>query len=167
MGPVDTHVDASDELLIGALPRSALGRLALRLSVLLHHRRLDRMLAEGREPWSRADLSLRAGQLLALPSRCGVATAIGGLLDIAELGGVVCPYAFVRSEVVLKQRDLLLRIAARLRDPAPVAVAPVVVLRSLTSSRSSPAFVGGRPASGFAPAVQRCASQLGVSPGAP
>jgi hypothetical protein len=162
MSVVETDAHASDEFLIAAAPRSTLGRLGLRLRVRLRRRRLDRMLAEGRSPWSRPDLAFRASQVLALRSRRRVAAAISGLLDLAEIQRLQSIYPLVRSVVVLEEHELLTRIAARLRDPAPIPPAPVVVLRFLTSSSSSPAFVHGGPASGFGAAVRDCAAQLGV-----
>jgi hypothetical protein len=58
--------------------------------------------------------------------------------------------------VVLEQRDTLLELAARLREPAPVSVDVVATLAWLVKDESSPVFVGGNPPAGVADTAARC-----------
>jgi hypothetical protein len=62
--------------------------------------------------------------------------------------------------VVLDERDGIVEIAARLREPAPVRVAIVAGLAVLAWDRSSPVFASGRPAAGVGGTVRSCADAL-------
>jgi hypothetical protein len=141
---------------VARVPRRALTRRAVGLWAHLRRRRLDAALAAGADPWSAADLMLRASRLSSLSERREIAAALEALLALAEQDRAVSPGLRIRCAVVLEQRDTLLELAARLREPAPVSVAVVATLAWLAQDESSPAYIGGTPPAGVADTAARC-----------
>lgn len=141
---------------VARFPRRALTRRVVRLRAHVRSRRLDAALAAGVDPWSAADLMLRASRLSSLPERREIAGALEALVAHAEQDRAVSPRLQIRCPVVLEQRDTLLELAARLREPAPVSVAVVATLAWLAQNESSPVFIGGTPAAGVADTAARC-----------
>jgi hypothetical protein len=150
---------------VARFPRHVLSRQAIKLCARVRHRGLDAALAGGADPWGAADLMLRASRLSSLPRREETARALETLVSFAEHNRAVIPSsqnrAFspclrIRCGVVLEQRDTLLALAARLREPAPVSVGVVATLEWLAHDESSPVFVGGNPPAGLAGVAARC-----------
>ena len=65
------------------------------------------------------------------------------LVSLAEHQRRSSPYVSVRHKVVLAQREPLLALADRLRQPAPVAVPVVARIALLLSDPLSPVYQGG------------------------
>jgi hypothetical protein len=103
---------------------------------------------------------MRATQLVSWDLRHTIASALEGLVTIAELRRPASPYLSVRHGVVAQHREELLRIAARLRDPSPVPVHVVAQMTVLLWDGSSPAYSGGRPADGLGAVTSRCQHEL-------
>ena len=150
---------------VARFPRWVLTRHAARLRARMRRRRLDAALAVGADPWSAADLMLRASRLSSLPGRQEIAAELEALVLFAEHNRAVMPCSQprplspclrIRCGVVLDQRDRLLELAARLREPPPMAVAVVATLAWLARDEASPVYVGGNPPAGVAVAVARC-----------
>ena len=66
------------------------------------------------------------------------------------------PCLRIRCDVVLEQRDTLLELAVRLREPEPVSVAVVATLAWLAQDESSPVYVGGIPPASLAGTATSC-----------
>ena len=101
-----------------------------RLRVRLHRTRLDRELAEGRDPEACGDRALRARQLTDTVTRRRVARSLRGVVAKAERapGGLGSAAPVCRSAVVA-WREGLLGLADRLEQPRPVN--PCGVARAL------------------------------------
>ena len=150
---------------VARFPRHALTRQGVRLRARVRRRGLDAALASGADPWSAADLMLRASRLNSFAGRQETAAALEKLVSLAEHNRHVMPSSQpralspclrIRCRVVLEQRDTLRALAARLREPAPVSVAVVATLAWLAQDESSPVYVGGNPPAGLADAAARC-----------
>jgi hypothetical protein len=122
-------------------------------------------LASGVDPWSDAELVIRAAELSELQARRGLAKALEKIVTTAESPrpepAMRC--VRVRRRAVLEQRERLLMLAAHVRAPAPVAVAALARLRLLLGEASSPIYRGGAPADGLATAVHQCVAGLDPS----
>jgi hypothetical protein len=99
---------------------------------------------------------IRASRLTSLTGRREIATALEELVTFAEQNRAVSPYVRIRYGVVREERDILLELAAQLREPAPVSVTVVATLAWLALDESSPVYVGGTPPAGVAETVARC-----------
>jgi hypothetical protein len=141
---------------VARFPRRALTRSVVRLWAHVRRRRLDAALAAGADPWSAADLMSRASRLSSLSGRQEIAAALEELVALAEQDRAVSPRLRIRCPPVLEQRDTLLELAARLREPAPVNVAVVATLAWLAQDESSPVYIGGTPPAGVADTAARC-----------
>jgi hypothetical protein len=150
---------------VARFPRRATTRQIVRLRARLGRRRLDAALAAGADPWSASELMLRAARLSSFSGRLEIAAALETLVSFAEHNQAALPSSQprplapclrIRSGVVLEQRDRLLELAARLREPEPVGVAVVATLAWLVRDESSPVFAGGSPPGGVAEAAARC-----------
>ena len=117
---------------------------------------LDVALSQGADPWSAGDLMERATQLGSLSERQRIASGLLALVALAEHQRPASPYLKVRHRAVLEQRESLLALAERLRQPAPVAVAVVAQLVVLLTDSSSPVFEGGEHPDGLAEVTSRC-----------
>lgn len=152
---------------VGHLPGSMLSRATARLRSRAHRRRLDAALAQEEDPWSCGELMMRAAGLGSLRGRRKVATALVQLVAFAQQHSAGSPYLRLRHTIVLEQRAVLLALASRLREPAPVDVAIVARLAMLVWDETSPAYVGGRPPQGVAEVTARCARALDGGAGGP
>ena len=150
---------------VGALDRGVLGRHLSRVRARVHGRELDAALADGQDPWSSSELMVRASWLCSLPERRKLATALAGLVVFAEQRRPpppsASPYFRVRYDVVLEQRDALLVLAERLREPAPVEVAVVAQLALLVWDESSPVYADGKHPAGVGEVAAQCLHALG------
>ena len=150
---------------VARFPRRAPARQILRLRAAVRRRRLDAALARGADPWSSAELMVRAARLSSLAGRQETAAALEKLVLFAEHNRTVMPCSQprplspclrIRCGVVREQRDTLLELAARLRQPAPVSVTVVATLARLVKDESSPVYVGGNPPAGVSDTAARC-----------
>jgi len=103
---------------------------------------------------------LRASRLCSLKGRRELATALEQLVMLAEQNRPASSYVRIRCAAVLEQRDILLELAAQLREPAPISVAVVATLAWLALDESSPVYVGGSPPAGLAETAARCDSAV-------
>jgi hypothetical protein len=145
---------------VSGVPRSWAGRRRARIHVRLRRFQLDRALAQGVDPWSAAELMLRASRLGSLAERRRLAAGLVELVSIAEHQRRSSPYVSVRHKVVLEQREPLLALADRLRHPAPVAVPVVARIALLLSDPLSPVYQGGTQPQGLANVTARCLQSL-------
>jgi hypothetical protein len=145
---------------VALLPRGVLPRQFARIRARLRRRELDAALAEGRDPWSSSELIARAAHLGAPSERRQLATALERLVALAEHRHRMSPYVRIRRRAVLDQREPLLALATRLRDPAPIDVALLAQLALLAWDESSPVFVDGRPAAALAETTARCVQEF-------
>jgi hypothetical protein len=127
---------------VARFPRRAPTRQVVKVRAALRRRRLDAALAAGADPWSAAELMLRASRLTSLTARQEIATALQELVTLAKQHRAVSPYVRIRYRVVIEHRDILLELAAQLREPAPVSVTVVATLAWLALDESSPVYVG-------------------------
>jgi hypothetical protein len=141
---------------VARFPRRALTRRIAGLWAHVRRRRLDAALAAGADPWSGTGLMLRASRLSSFSERREIAGALEALVAHAEHDGVLSRRRRIRCPVVLEQRDTLLELAARVREPTPVSVAVLATLAWLAQNESSPAFIGGTPPPGMADTAARC-----------
>jgi len=137
---------------IARLPHSVMARQLTRLRAGLRHGKLDAALAAGQDPWSAADLMVRASALSSPAMRTRLAASLEQLVDAAELLPVS---RYIRTGTVLTHRESLLALASRLRERAPVEVAVVARLSKLAWDQASPAYQAGDPAPLFAEVIAR------------
>lgn len=145
---------------VACFPRRALARRVVALRASFRRRRLDAALASGVDPWSAPDLMDRASRLSSLSERREIASALEALVILAEQGRGVSRLLNIRCGVVLEERDTLLALATRFREPAPVGVAVVAALSWLARDDSSPVFVGGTPPAGVADTATHCSCAM-------
>jgi hypothetical protein len=114
--------------------------VALRLNVLAHRGSLDRRLAEGRRTERDAAIALRARQLTSERSRETVAHTLMRTVELAReprWRGAAAP---VDRRAVLDSAPLILGIAQRLEEHAPVDARGVAMIRELLGNGSSPIY---------------------------
>ena len=128
-----------------ARERRALHRLRLRWRVARQRTRLDRALAGGTDPRDDPALALRARQLTQPSARRAIAQAIRNILDAAEEppdawgpGGSRPP---LQRAAIHADRDGLLALADRLREPVPPQAAAMAAL--LVWDSASPIYAPG------------------------
>ena len=141
---------------IGALPRGVLGWRLARIRALARRRRLDAALARGADPWSAAELVVRAAQLASPAERRKVAVGLISLLDLAAFQRGRSSCLMVRHEVVLEHQDSLRALSERLAEPEPVDVAVVAQLELLLTDPASPVYAGGGDPRRLAEVTSRC-----------
>jgi hypothetical protein len=146
---------------VSRLPRSWTGRRRAGICARLRRSQLDGELAHGADPWSAADLMVRASRLSSLSERRKLAAGLSELVSLAEQQRTASPYIAVRHHVVLEQRESLLALAERLGQPAPVDVPVVAEVALLLSDPSSPVYQGGTDPQGLADVTVRCLKRLG------
>jgi hypothetical protein len=103
---------------------------------------------------------VRASRLSSLSERQTLAAGLLELVSVAEHKRRSSPYIGIRHHVVLEQRDSLLALAERLRQPAPVDVAVVAQIAVLLTDPSSPVYQGGKRPQGLAAVTVRCLQAL-------
>jgi hypothetical protein len=146
---------------IAHLPRMGIAWQLVRARVRLRRGRLDVALGAGADPWSSADLLVRAAQLGSTGQRRKIADALDALIALAEFGEHPSAYHRpVRCRPVLAHREVVHSLAERLRDPAPVDVTVVACVAWLVWNGNSPAFVGGVPADELTRTASACARAI-------
>jgi hypothetical protein len=145
---------------VARLPQNWAGRRRAGIRARLRRLQLDDALARGADPWSTAELMVRASRLSSLSERRTLAAGLLELVSIAERQRRSSPYVSVRHHVVLEQRDSFLALAERLGQPAPVDVAVVAQIALLLSDPSSPVYQGGQHPQRLAAVTARCLQSL-------
>ena len=145
---------------VSGVPRSWAGRWRAGIHVRLRRFQLDHALAQGVDPWSDAELMLRASRLASLAERRRLAAGLVELVSIAEHQRRSSPYVSVRHKVVLEQREPLHALADRLGQPAPVAVPVVARIALLLSDPLSPVYQGGTHPHCLGETALRCLQSL-------
>jgi hypothetical protein len=141
---------------IGPLPRGELGWRVARIRALVRRRRLDAALARGADPWSAAELVVRAAQLGTHTERRKVAAGLFSLLDLAAFQRRRSSHLMVRHELVLEHQEPLRALAERLGQLEPVDVAVVAQLELLLTDPTSPVYTGGADPRRLAEVTTRC-----------
>jgi len=115
--------------------------LGLRLSVLLHRRRLDEQLAEGCGRGVADELTLRAHQLSDPVHRAGLAGALRRIVERAERpsGGLSSTVPPCR-DAVIERREGLLGLADRLDGAASMSASAVARVELLLQDGTGPLF---------------------------
>jgi len=144
---------------ISPIPRGVSYRWA-RLRAYAQHRRLDKALAEGADPWGDGVLLARAARLGSWAERRKVAADLAHLVALATHRWPASPYHDIRHRLVLDHRDSLFAFADRLDQPAPLDIAVVAQLALLIADRHSPVYVAGRDPAGLVNLIARCAQAL-------
>ena len=109
--------------------------------------RLDRQLAAGSVPWRSPVHAARALQLTSDGYRRGLARSLERLVEQAEQprGPFKGPVVQPCREQVRAALPLMLTIAARLRDPAPVDARAIARLCALLSDGAGPCYTPSDP----------------------
>jgi hypothetical protein len=141
---------------VSLLPRSVAGRRLVSIRARRRRQQLDAVLAQGADPWSTPELTVRASRLGLLSERRKIAAGLHRLIALATRQRRTSPILAVRHEVVLEQRDSLLALAERVSQPEPVNVAVIAQLALLLSDSSSPVYAGGRGPGTLADVTTRC-----------
>ncbi len=187
LGPIEPaavpgHHDVMDRSMptrarVGRLPKGAPARTLTRLGMWRRQPELDAALARGSDPWTSAELFLRAIELGSVEERRRIAVALQELVARAESGrpgrpyrrlrrrAPATPYPSLRRREVLELRPSLLALARHIGGPAPVPVAVLARLMLLLCEGSSPVFTSGRPPHELITTVEECleAVQRGFS----
>src|SRR5207247_826399 len=132
-----------------ALPMGSrkLDRVRLRLRVARQQIKLDSALAGGADPDADAALAQRAHQVTGLSTRQAIANAIGHILDAAEepreSWGQDGSRPPLQRDDILAARELLLALAARLRQPDYMPPRPAALAALLVWDSASPMYAPG------------------------
>jgi hypothetical protein len=145
---------------VSSVPRSWAGRRRVGIRARLRRFQLDVALAHGTDPWSAADLLVRASRLSSLSERQKLSAGLLQLVSLAERRRRSSPYIGVRHRLVLEQRESFVVLAERLGQPEPVDVLVVAQVAVLLSDPSSPVYQGGKPPQELAEVTTRCLERL-------
>jgi hypothetical protein len=117
-------------------------RAASRLRAHVCARRLDRALAAGIPPDSRADLSVRAHGLIGSRERLALARALARLIADAEPSARAMRFSVpICRRKVLRSRHALLELIDRLRSDEPVDARGLAQIRLLLSDGAGPLYI--------------------------
>jgi hypothetical protein len=131
---------------VGDLARTRFRLQLAKLRASFAVERLDLDLAAGADPWCTSHHMLRAQRLGSFSHRRLVAAGVEDLVRVAEYRpGTLFTRLPIRGELIMRHRDELLALAARLRQLEPVQVDVVAQLGLLLRDGRSPIYVGGRP----------------------
>jgi hypothetical protein len=120
------------------------GRLRDRLAARLRAGALDRELARGAAPDSRAPLALRAHALIGPAARAALAHQVHRVVDHALHGGARRRSQIpTRRDEVIAAAPQLRAIAGRLLAPDPVSARGVARVRLLLSDGNGPLYFSG------------------------
>jgi hypothetical protein len=109
---------------------------------------LDRRLAAGTDPNASPELARRARQLTSSRFRAGLAASIRNLLEAAEEPPRGYTSAVpVQRHAVLRERGLLLELAADLESPDELHPRGVALIERLVTDGNSAVYVSGREGS--------------------
>ena len=111
--------------------------LAVRIRTRLGRAQLDSELANGADPASSAELTLRAEQLSSPAERARIANGLVEALGDARRGEPMTLRLRRQRAVVRDSADDVLALALRLRDDRPVAIAGVAAAARLVDDRRS------------------------------
>ena len=112
--------------------------LSTRLSTRLRRTRLDRELAQGADPTTRAELAERAEQLRSPEERARIANELVEAVGDARRNEPVTIRPRPQRAVVREAADELLALASHLRSEQPVDVRSLALTAWLAGDRSSP-----------------------------
>ena len=118
----------------------------LRLQVLVHRGRLDRLLAEGRSPATDPQLAMRAGQLARPAVRARLAASLRDAvcsLDDSALAQYLRPEVPVAAASVRACAREIDDLARALTGPSP-RVRGVAIVRGLLTDGAGPLYDGGQ-----------------------
>lgn len=130
---------------VATTPREGRRPPMLRLQVLAHRRRLDRLLAEGHDPATDLRLAMRAGQLVDPPARARLATALRDAvcsLDDSSLAQYLRPEIPVAASVRTCAWEIE-DLAQALVGPDP-RVRGVAIVRGLLADGAGPLYDSGQ-----------------------
>jgi hypothetical protein len=121
--------------------RDRVASMRLRLRVLARRERLDRMLLEGADPVTSAELTLRAFQLTRPPGRAALAAGIEDAVSSAGSRRRRSPSAapLARSGIAAARPELA-ELARALREEPIVSAHGVVLARRLLTDGSGPLY---------------------------
>ena len=116
----------------------------MHLKTLGRHDALDRKLAAGAQADAGSALALRADELVRQRSRRALASELVELVAAVEAPepprSIFTRPVALNNRAVLEARALLLQLADRLRDPAPVNARGVAIVRKLLRDGGSPLY---------------------------
>jgi hypothetical protein len=112
--------------------------LGTHLSIGLRRTRLDRELAQGADPRTRAELARRGEQLRSPEERAQIANALVEAVGDARRNEPATLLPRPHRADVREAADELLALALRLRDEQPVGVRGAAIAAWLARDRSSP-----------------------------
>jgi hypothetical protein len=115
-----------------------MGSLGTQLSTRLRRTGLDRELAQGADPGTRAELARRAERLRSPEERARIANALVEAVGDAGRNEPLTLRPRPQRAVVREAADELLALALRLRHEQPVGVRGVAMAAWLARDRSSP-----------------------------
>jgi hypothetical protein len=122
-----------------------LGGTWLHLRTWWHASALDRELADGADPFSHDDLSLRAGQLNSTEKRAWLACAMEGVVELAT--GPPAPWGnkmpLARRSEVRACQGILRELAALLRRTEPLPTQGLAMTSLLIGDGGSPLYSRG------------------------
>jgi hypothetical protein len=119
---------------------------------------LDRELARGADPVQTDELSLRVGQLGSAGTRARLACALRGAVELANGHRAPLIRTRLRRAEIRETDGLLVALADRLRDGAPLGVQGLAMTARLINERTSPLYRSGRSGSLQAAAVEALAA---------
>jgi hypothetical protein len=124
-----------------------IGRLTLRLRVLVRRERLDRQLAERPDPQMSPELGLRAAQLSKTRTRRVIARRLRPKLRTAGQGtSSVPPGRPLARDQILAESDALMDLIRRLEAPGRTEPMGVALARLLLTDPVSPIYEQAEPA---------------------
>ena len=119
-------------------PRESTPGLRVHARTRLQRNRLDGKLADGADPRTTPELSLRAAQLRSHAERARLANALVMAVGESRQGDPVTIRTRPHRAEVRANADELLALAARLRDDLPVDVRGAAMAARLVSDRKGP-----------------------------
>jgi hypothetical protein len=120
-----------------------LGGLWLRVLTRWNAEDLDRQLANGIDPMSSDELSLRMGQLGSLGTRVRLASALRQAVQLASGQRAPLIATRLRRAEIQENEELLLALADRLHDGEPVGVQGLARTARLVNHRSGALYRSG------------------------
>lgn len=123
-------------------PRHRLAPTRVHVRVLLHRGRLDRLLLEGAEPVTTAELTLRAYQLTRRPSRAALAASLEqSVASAARRRRRSATSAPLARDAIAGTRPVLAELARALREEPVAAARCVALVRRLLADGAGPLYV--------------------------
>ena len=120
-----------------------LGGVWLRCRTWRRRYELERELARGADPMQSDELSLRVGQLGSAGMRVRLAHALREAVAVANGHRASLTTTPLRCREIQENEELLVVLAARIRDGAPLGVQGLALTALLMNARSSPLYRPG------------------------